>query len=229
MPFTPYHFGAGALAKSIAPRHFSFTAFVVSNVLIDVEPLVRMLGLLDDTILHGPTHTFPGAVVIAALTLPAVRLWDRTAAALRLTGLRPPAVPTWMVLTSALIGTVSHVILDGMMHADMAGYMSQYESWPIHERPPRQVEYLCAELAWYALLIYIARLTWRLGQSMVSAWKRRRSVAERTRWNESDWPEFLRNPGKGNDSKDYPEPDLSLDIHPWGSQPRRIPSKTPQR
>lgn len=161
MPFTPYHFGAGALAKAIAPKHLSFTAFAVSNVLIDVEPLVRMLGLLDDTILHGPTHTFPGAVVIAALTLPAVRLWDRSATALRLNGLRPPSVPIWMVLTSALVGTVSHVILDSMMHADMADYMSRYESWPIHERPPQQVEYLCAELAWYALLIYIARLTWR--------------------------------------------------------------------
>lgn len=229
MPFTPYHFGAGALAKSIAPKHFSFTAFAVSNVLIDVEPLVRMLGLLDDTILHGPTHTFPGAVVIAALTLPAVRMWDRAASALRLTGLRPPAVPTWIVLTSALVGTVSHLILDGMMHADMANHLARFAGRNVADIPPHHVEYLCAELAWYALLIYIARLTWRFGQSMISAWKRRRSAAERTRWNESDWPEFLRNPGKGNDSKDCPEPDLSLDIHPWGSQPRRIPSKTPQR
>lgn len=136
MPFTPYHFGAGALAKSIAPRHFSFTAFAVSNVLIDVEPLVRMLGLLDDTILHGPTHTFPGAVVIAALTLPAVRLWDRTAAALRLTGLRPPAVPTWMVLTSALVGTVSHVILDSWMHADMAEHVARYPGLTKADIPP---------------------------------------------------------------------------------------------
>lgn len=161
MPFTPYHFGAGALAKSIAPKHFSFTAFAVSNVLIDVEPLVRMLGLLDDTILHGPTHTFPGAVVIAALTLPAVRLWDRTAAALRLTSLRPPAVPTWMVLTSALVGTVSHVILDSWMHADMAAHVARYPGLTKADIPPHQVELFCVELAQYALLIYLARLTWR--------------------------------------------------------------------
>lgn len=229
MPFTPYHFGAGALAKSIAPRHFSFTAFAVSNVLIDVEPLVRMLGLLDDTILHGPTHTFPGAVVIAALTLPAVRMWDRTAAALRLTGLRPPTVPTWMVLTSALIGTVSHVILDSWMHADMAGYMSQYESWPIHERPPQQVEYLCAELAWYALLIYLARLAWRVGGRIVAARKRRKTEAKRKRWEMSDMPEFLRNPGAMSGNSDSPKVDLSLDIHPWGGRPRRPPLQEPPR
>ena len=164
MPFTPYHFGAGALAKSIAPRHFSFTAFAVSNVLIDVEPLVRMLGILDDTILHGPTHTFPGAVVIAALTLPAIRLWDRTAAALHLNGLRPPAVPTWMILTSALIGTVSHVILDGLMHADMANHLARFPGRNIADVPPHEVELLCVEFAQWALLIYLARLTWRGGR-----------------------------------------------------------------
>jgi hypothetical protein len=176
MPFTPYHFGAGALAKSIAPRHFSFTAFAVSNVLIDVEPLVRMLGLLDDTILHGPTHTFPGAVVIAAVTLPAIRLWDRAAAALRLTGLRPPTVPTWMVLTSALVGTVSHVILDGMMHADMADHLASFPGRSVADIPPHHVEYLCAELAWYALLIYLARLLW-CGVGLVAAAIRKRGSA----------------------------------------------------
>ncbi|PZU55893.1 MAG: hypothetical protein DI561_00705 [Thauera sp.] len=175
MPFTPYHFGAGALAKSIAPRHFSFTAFALSNVLIDVEPLVRMLGLLDDTILHGPTHTFPGAVVIAALTLPAVRLWDRTAAALRLTGLRPPVVPTWMVLTSALIGTVSHVILDSWMHADMAEHVARYPGLTKADIPPHQVELFCVELAQYALLIYLARLTWRGAVRAIAAIRDARS------------------------------------------------------
>lgn len=175
MPFTPYHLGAGALAKSIAPRHVSFTAFAVSNVLIDVEPLVRMLGILDDTILHGPTHTFPGAVVIAALTLPAIRLWDRTAAALHLTGLRPPAIPTWMILTSALIGTVSHVLLDSRMHADMAAVRAMVGDPTARDLPPAAVEWLCVEFAWYALLIYLVRLTWRGGRWL---WRRLTSAKQ---------------------------------------------------
>lgn len=176
MPFTPYHFGAGALAKSIAPRHFSFTAFAVSNVLIDVEPLVRMLGLLDDTILHGPTHTFPGAVVIAALTLPAIRLWDRAAAALHLNSLRPPAVPTWMVLISALVGTVSHVILDSMMHTDMPAIRALVGDPTARDLPPTNTEWLCLEFAWYAMLIYLARLLWR-GVGLVAAATRKRGLA----------------------------------------------------
>jgi hypothetical protein len=169
VPFTPYHLGAGALAKSIAPRHFSFASFAVSNMLIDIEPLIRMLGILDDTILHGPTHTFPGAVVIAALTLPAILLWDRTAAALHLNGLRPPAIPTWMILTSALIGTVSHVLLDSRMHADMAAVRAMVGDPTARDLPPAAVEWLCVEFAWYALLIYLARLTWRGGRWL---WRR---------------------------------------------------------
>lgn len=165
MPFTPYHLGAGALVKAIAPRHFSFTAFAVSNVLIDVEPLLRMLGILDDTILHGPTHTFPGAVVIAALTLPAVGLWDRTAAALHLASLRPPAISTWMVLTSALIGTLSHVLLDAQMHADMAAIRGSFPALIVAPHtPPPDMERFCVELAGYALLIFVARLAVRGGR-----------------------------------------------------------------
>lgn len=174
MPFTAFHFGAGVLAKSIAPRHLSFTAFAVSNVLIDVEPLVRMLGALDDTILHGPTHTFPGAVVIAALTLPAVRLWDHTAAALHLTSLRPPAAPTWMVLTSALIGTLSHVLLDAQMHADMASVRESLSMLTgAQPAPPPDMQRFCIELAVYALLIYLTRLAFR----GCSAYRRRRRAA----------------------------------------------------
>lgn len=172
MPFTFYHLGAGALAKAIAPRHFSFTAFAASNVLIDVEPLVRMLGILDDTILHGPTHTLPGAVVIAALTLPAIRLWDRTAAALHLTGLRPPAIPTWMILTSALIGTVSHVLLDGLMHADMANHLARFPGRNVDDIPPHEIEWLCIEFAQWAVLIYLLRLTWRGGRWLVRRFTR---------------------------------------------------------
>lgn len=37
MPFTPFHFGPGAFAKSVAPRWFSFRAFVLSQIVIDCE------------------------------------------------------------------------------------------------------------------------------------------------------------------------------------------------
>jgi hypothetical protein len=37
MPFTPYHFGPGALVKAIMPRHFSFTVFCFAQIVTDFE------------------------------------------------------------------------------------------------------------------------------------------------------------------------------------------------
>jgi hypothetical protein len=38
MPFTPFHFGPGAVVHSAAPKHISFLAFCGANVLVDVDP-----------------------------------------------------------------------------------------------------------------------------------------------------------------------------------------------
>ena len=39
MPFTPFHFGPGLLLKGAAPGQVSFTAFVATQVAVDLEPL----------------------------------------------------------------------------------------------------------------------------------------------------------------------------------------------
>jgi membrane-bound metal-dependent hydrolase YbcI (DUF457 family) len=56
MPFTPFHFGAGALVHSVAPMHVSFLAFCGANVLVDVEPHLTAravaLGALTGTYSH---------------------------------------------------------------------------------------------------------------------------------------------------------------------------------
>ena len=43
MPITPFHFGPGALVKVIVPKHFSWTIFALSNILIDLEPVTLFL------------------------------------------------------------------------------------------------------------------------------------------------------------------------------------------
>ena len=80
-----------------------------------------------------------------------------------------------MVLTSALIGTVSHVILDSWMHADMAEHVARYPGLTKADIPPHQVELFCVELAQYALLIYLARLTWRGAVRAIAAIRDARS------------------------------------------------------
>ncbi len=118
MPFTPLHFGPGALLHALAPRRVSFLAFAGANVLIDFEPLYFLLA--GEAHVHRFFHTYLGALLAALATwglfLSARALVDR----LRL--------PNWLgwqslssgaVLLGALLGTVSHIVLDSVMHSDI--------------------------------------------------------------------------------------------------------------
>lgn len=124
MPFTPYHFGPGALIKSVIPRHFSFLIFFAVQVLIDCETLYYMLT--HQTPLHRLLHTYLGChlVILAAICV-----------------LRPiynfffdgelEFLPT---VIAAFIGAYSHVFLDSIMHVDMkpwAPYSYDNKMWHI--------------------------------------------------------------------------------------------------
>jgi hypothetical protein len=65
MPFTPIHFGPGVLVKAAAPARFSFTAFVLANVVIDLEPLCHIVR--GDSPLHGTLHSLVGATTTGVL------------------------------------------------------------------------------------------------------------------------------------------------------------------
>jgi membrane-bound metal-dependent hydrolase YbcI (DUF457 family) len=125
MPFTPFHMGAAVLLKPALRTRFSFLVFGVSQVAIDIEPLVRMLR--GDQLLHGWSHTLTGALLLGALAaLVAKRPVNWWLAHLS-RGAPPNArlVPvTWRVaLLSAWIGTGSHLVLDGIMHDDIRPFM----------------------------------------------------------------------------------------------------------
>lgn len=107
MPFTPFHFGPGALVHSAAPKHVSFLAFCAANVLVDVESLYFMLT--HQWPIHRFLHTYVGATVAAAIVVGAF------AVVRKLT----PRLSIRAVALGAIIGTYSHVLLDSLMHADM--------------------------------------------------------------------------------------------------------------
>jgi LexA-binding, inner membrane-associated putative hydrolase len=126
MPFTPFHMGPGLAMKALAGRRFSLVVFGVSQVAMDLEVLVRIVR--HDPVLHGFTHTYLGATLVAAVSALAGRpLGQLILNRLRpdpedrfLTWLRGPPRLSWPVaITSALAGTWSHVALDSLMHADM--------------------------------------------------------------------------------------------------------------
>lgn len=46
MPLTPSHFGPALLVKSLAPRRFSWGAFIAATVVIDCETAYNIAGLV---------------------------------------------------------------------------------------------------------------------------------------------------------------------------------------
>lgn len=116
MPFTPLHMGPGIAIKAVLQRRFSLMVFGWSQICMDIQPLVVMLTDKGD--LHGFSHTYLGATliaVVAALSGKPLGEWG-----LRL--LREPShlpIPWRVSAWSAAIGTYSHVMIDSIMHSDM--------------------------------------------------------------------------------------------------------------
>ena len=101
MPLTPFHIAAGLLPKAIAPRHFDLPMFAAVQVAIDLEPAVRILTRTYP--LHGPLHSWPGALGVGLLAALAGRAFGRG----------------WLpALVAGIVGGASHVLLD----AYSAGY-----------------------------------------------------------------------------------------------------------
>ena len=126
MPFTPFHIGAGLIVKPTTNHNFSLLSFGLAQIAMDIEPMVGILR--DADVLHGPSHTLVGALVIAILVAwlspplcnAILRRCNREVAHHKLEWLREPdVVSKSAVWAGALFGTISHVVLDSLMHHDI--------------------------------------------------------------------------------------------------------------
>lgn len=169
MPFTPFHVGPGLLFKSIGRQYFSLTVFSFAQVMIDIEPLVRLLR--GDAVVHGLSHTYPGALVLGIISLVAGKpVCEWGLGLIRAYGRRQPALEpirmTWCAATAgAFVGTFSHVALDSVMHADMQPL------WPWSTRNDLlglvsidHLHVLCAFAGLVGLLILLAVAGWHRWQ-----------------------------------------------------------------
>lgn len=123
--------GVAATGKALVGRWFSFTVFGWSQILIDLEPLVRLTQ--GAAVLHGHSHTYLGALFIAPVAVVTgktlcqwgLRLWNE---AMPFDWLRMPTHIGWRVAAvSAAVGTFSHVLLDSIQHHDVRPW------WPLHD------------------------------------------------------------------------------------------------
>lgn len=119
MPFTPFHIGPGILIKSLLKGSFSLMVFGWTQIVIDIQPLIVLITGKGN--LHGFTHTYVGATLIAILAaLSGKYLSELGLKMLRITENDASiSITWWVVLLSAFIGSFSHVLLDSIMHADV--------------------------------------------------------------------------------------------------------------
>ncbi len=126
MPVTPFHFGPAALVKSGASGYFSFLAFGLTQVIIDLEPLYYMaVGAWP---IHRFLHTYVGSSTAAILVILAgrpvcaalIHLWNwrLNEAQFKWLSIKPD-ISSLALVTGALFGAYSHVLLDSIMHSDM--------------------------------------------------------------------------------------------------------------
>jgi hypothetical protein len=112
VPITPLHLGPALLLKRAAGSKFNLAAFIIAQVLLDLEPVLKILGLVPIQGGLHLSHTWPtgaGVVLVAA----AASAWG-----FRWLGQKSPTA--WIAAVSAALGVLSHLVLDAVYHADVA-------------------------------------------------------------------------------------------------------------
>jgi hypothetical protein len=121
LPLTPFHFGPGAVIRSVAPKWFSLRAFILIQIIIDMETAINIVR--GTPRLHTFFHTYFGSTFAALVSLIAILSYNQLA--VRRPALQSGNSAVWdpISLTRAvcavLLGAWSHVLLDSIMHADM--------------------------------------------------------------------------------------------------------------
>lgn len=127
MPVTPFHFGPGTLAKGILPRRISLTAFVVSQIAIDVESGYHLFN--GDWPVHREVHSLLLATFVGGLSGALVWSVGRVLPD-QDTSLHRNEFAALPACLGGLLGGLSHPILDGIMHRDLHPF------WPFSAANP---------------------------------------------------------------------------------------------
>jgi len=111
--------GPGILIKAILQSSFSLMVFGWTQIIMDIQPLIVMIT--GEGHLHGFTHTYVGAVLIAIFSaLTGKYLSEFGLKILKISkNENPISIVWWVVFLSAFVGSFSHVFLDSIMHADV--------------------------------------------------------------------------------------------------------------
>lgn len=126
MPLTPFHFGPGVLIKSVSPKYFSLSAFIVTQIIIDFEVLWN--AYWGHPRLHTLLHSYLGSVL--AMGLGAVFIFGFIYIANKFF-YKKYSYNIRAHFIGLIIGAWSHVFLDSMMHGDLFPFYPLSESQPL--------------------------------------------------------------------------------------------------
>ena len=97
---------------------FSLMVFGWTQIVMDIQPLIVIITGAGH--LHGFSHTYLGATLIALFSgLTGKYLSELGLKILRIGPEQPVSIGWGICLSSAFIGSFSHVLLDSIMHADL--------------------------------------------------------------------------------------------------------------
>jgi hypothetical protein len=115
--------GPGIFLKALLQGGFSLMVFGWAQIVMDIQPLVVLIT--GEGHLHGFSHTYIGATLLALFS--ALTGKHLSELGLRILGIDKAGeviVIKWkVVVISSFIGTYSHVVLDAIMHGDVAPYL----------------------------------------------------------------------------------------------------------
>ena len=130
MPITPFHIIAGFAVKSIFNKHFSWSIFALTNIIIDVEVIYYILTIGEAS--HKFFHTLIGSTIVALscaiIGIPIcerlLKFWNKNLQNEKsLEKLKWLSTDTNISVvssfTGAFVGAYSHIILDSLMHFDV--------------------------------------------------------------------------------------------------------------
>ena len=169
MPFTPFHMGPAVTLKLLGLKYFSFTIFGYSQILMDLEPLFRLLR--GDDIIHGYSHTYVGAILIGLITIATgkwlcefgLRVWNEIFV---FKFLQVPTQISWSTaIISTYIGVFSHVLLDSVMHSDMRPWAPFSEvNGALHYISVGQLHQFCLILGAIGAVGLLVVWVWRISR-----------------------------------------------------------------
>ena len=127
MPITPFHIIAGFAVKSIFNKHFSWSIFALTNIIIDVEVIYYIITIGEPS--HKFLHTLIGSSIVALscaiIGIPicerVLKFWNNNLqnekSLEKLRWLRTESnISSVSSFTGAFVGAYSHILLDSFFN-----------------------------------------------------------------------------------------------------------------